>query len=345
VAEPNGESGENPLGGGDRADDGVASPAGAGRRIVLGPASAGTRLDIFLAAELMLSRAQVVRLLERGAVSLGGRRLSRSAKGTPLPEAGELVVAPFRSRSAEQAVPETGGAPTVLAEGSGWLAIDKPAGMPVHPLREEERGTALGHVIGRYPEIHGVGEGGLRSGVVHRLDVDTSGALLFATTEARWRQLRGAFQQHEVAKRYRAIVAGAFAPPDGVLEMELALVVARHRPSLVRPATSEEVARGRARVIRQTVRVIEALGGATLIEVWPQTGFLHQIRASLAHIGHPVVGDDRYAEGSELTALAVERCGAERHMLHAAEVSWHDVVAVAPDPDDFARCLERLSAG
>jgi len=344
VAEPNGPSGKDSLGGGDRLDNGAASPAGTGRRIALEPDSAGARLDVFLGAELMLSRAQVVRLLERGAVSLDGRRLSRSAKGTPLPEAGELVVEPFRSRGAERALPEIGGAPTVLAEGDGWLAIDKPAGMPVHPLREDERGTALGHVIGRHPEIHGVGEGGLRSGVVHRLDVDTSGALLFATTEARWRQLRGAFQQHEVAKRYRAIVAGAFAPPGGVLEMELALVVARHRPSLVRPATSEEVARGRARVIRQTLRVVDTLAGATLVEVRPQTGFLHQIRASLAHIGHPVVGDDRYAEGSESAALAVERCGAERHMLHAAEVSWQDVAAAAPDPDDFARCLDRLSA-
>jgi 23S rRNA pseudouridine1911/1915/1917 synthase len=198
-------------------------------------------------------------------------------------------------------------------------------------------------VIARHPEIHGIGEGGLRSGVVHRLDVDTSGALLFATSETRWQQLRRAFQGHEVAKRYRAIVAGAFEPPGGELAMELALVVARHRPSLVRPATTEEIGRGRARVIRQTVSVIDRLAGSTLVEVRPRTGFLHQIRASLAHIGHPIVGDDRYAEGSEPAALTAERSGADRHMLHAAEVGWQQVAAAAPDPDDFVRCLERLS--
>jgi 23S rRNA pseudouridine1911/1915/1917 synthase len=198
-------------------------------------------------------------------------------------------------------------------------------------------------VIARHPEIHGIGEGGLRSGVVHRLDVDTSGALLFATSETRWQQLRRAFQGHEVAKRYRAIVAGAFEPPGGELAMEVALVVARHRPSLVRPATSEEIGRGRARVIRQTVYVIDRLAGSTLIEVRPRTGFLHQIRASLAHIGHPIIGDDRYAGGSEPAALAAERSGAERHMLHAAEVGWQQVAAAAPDPDDFVHCLERLS--
>jgi 23S rRNA pseudouridine1911/1915/1917 synthase len=318
-------------------------PGDSDRALRLTPEVAGTRLDVFLGAELTLSRAQVTRLLERGAVSLAGRRLSRSAKGMSLPAEGVISVAAFRARDDERAVPEESAGPPILARGPGWLAVDKPAGMPVHPLREDERGTVLGHLIAQHPEIHGVGEGGLRSGVVHRLDVHTSGVLLFANEEPAWRALREAFQSHAVAKRYRALVAGGFDPPGGELRMELPLVVARHRPSLVRVATEEEERRGRARVITQVVHVLEALDGATLVEVRPRSGFLHQIRASLAHLGHPVVGDDRYGVGSAQAAGLRERSGATRHMLHAAEVGWNDVAAEAPDPADFIRCRERLA--
>ncbi|NIR59804.1 MAG: RluA family pseudouridine synthase, partial [Gammaproteobacteria bacterium] len=77
----------------------------------------------------------------------------------------------------------------VLARGAGWVAVDKPAGVPVHPLRADERGSVLAAVAARHPEVQGVGEGGLRSGVVHRLDVGTSGVLLVATAEDAWQRL------------------------------------------------------------------------------------------------------------------------------------------------------------
>src|SRR5215470_16869036 len=119
-----------------------------GESLEVQASEAGRRLDLFLAERLSLSRGGARRLLASGAVRVGGR---------------------------------------LLAEGPGWLVADKPAGAPVHPLAAGERGTLLGAVAARHPEIQGIGEGGLRSGVVHRLDVDTSGALLFATDAAQWR--------------------------------------------------------------------------------------------------------------------------------------------------------------
>jgi 23S rRNA pseudouridine1911/1915/1917 synthase len=313
----------------------TSRPAPPPRVIGLGAADRGVRLDLFLAAELGLSRGQVRRLLESGAVRLDGRPMRLGDKGLLLPGAGEIEVASWRPPG-EQAIPlpAAGAAgPVRLAEGPGWLALDKPAGMPVHPLREDERDTVLGHVAAGRPEVQGVGEGGLRSGVVHRLDVDTSGVLLVATDEAAWRRLRDAFQRHAVEKIYRAIVSGCFDPPGGELRVRLPLVVARHRPSVVRVARDDEVARGRSREVRQTVRPIEQLAGATLVEVRPVTGFLHQIRASLAHLGHPLLGDRRYADD----AIAAE---APRHMLHAAGVRFEEIEARAPVPDDFLVCLE-----
>ena len=310
------------------------------RILTLSRAGAGVRLDLFLATQLDLSRGQARRLLERGAVSLAGRTLGPGDKGMSLPADGQLQVEAFVAPGDQRAAPpeETSPRPAVVAEGPGWLALDKPAGMPVHPLHPGERISLLGHVSLLRPEVHGVGEGGLRSGVVHRLDIETSGVVLVATEAGQWQRLRSAFQQHRVEKRYRALVEGEVDWPGNVMQMRLPLRVARHKPAFVRVATPEESARGRSREIEQTLRRLEVFPGASLVEIEPRTGFLHQIRASLAHLGHPVIGDVRYgaAEG---------RAGARRHMLHAAEVRFEEVAGRSPDPEDFRAVLQQLRDG
>ena len=164
------------------------------RVLEVAPADAGRRLDVFLADRLSLSRAEVRRLIGRGAVTVDGRQVGESAKGAPLGGCSKVGVAPFSRPDERRPLPDPDAPLVVLAAGSGWLAVDKPAGAPAHPLREEERGTVLNAAIARHPELFGVGEGGLRSGVVHRLDVYTSGVLLVATSEGAWRRLREAFR-------------------------------------------------------------------------------------------------------------------------------------------------------
>jgi 23S rRNA pseudouridine1911/1915/1917 synthase len=308
---------------------------------VAGAADAGKRLDVFLAERLALSRAQTRRLLARGAVSLDGRPLAADAKGIPLAEGVRVEVEPFRAPEHQRALPDDEAAASlrVLAEGPGWLAVDKPPGMPVHPLREDERGTVLNAVAVRHPEIHGVGEGGLRSGVVHRLDVDTSGVLLLATREESWARLRRAFAEHRVEKVYLALVWGDLGDPaEGTPAetVEVGLVIARHRPARVRVVGADE-ARSRRDVRLGSLRwrALEHLGGATLLEVRPRTGFLHQIRATFAHLGHPVVGDASYGPAERLRDVP-------RHMLHAARAAFEEIEAEAPVPPDFAATLARL---
>ena len=213
-------------------------------------AEAGRRLDVFLAERLRVSRGAVRRLLAAGAVRVSGRALGEGDKGLAL-RAGERVeVAAAARADAERIAAEPDAALCVLARGPGWLAVDKPAGMPVHPLGAGERGTLLSAVAARHPEIQGIGEGGLRSGVVHRLDVDTSGAMLLATDAAQWQRLRAAFSEHRVDKRYRAIALGHVAA-DG--EIELSLAIARHRPAFVRAAQPGD-ADARRTVTRWRVR-------------------------------------------------------------------------------------------
>lgn len=283
----------------------------------------GVRLDRFLADKLALSRSQVRRLLAGGKVRLAERSGNASSKGLALC-AGEVVeVEPFTAPEDQEAAPEPGLVVPVLAEGPGWVALDKPAGMPVHPLREHERGTALNALRAMHPEIHGVGEGGLRSGVVHRLDVDTSGALLFATRRETWERLRAAFRERRVSKRYAAVVQGSLAEGEED-EIELPLYVTSSRPARVRMARAGE--RGVATHTRW--QVVRAGPGWSRLAVEIETGFLHQIRATLTHVGHPILGDALYAP-----APVARR--APRQLLHSERVAFEELEAQSPLPEDF----------
>ena len=301
------------------------------QRLEVQPPEAGRRLDVFLAERLGLSRAQTRRLLGRGVVQVEGREVAEAAKGLAVRAGEVVVVAPFTAPAAMRVRPEPEAPLRIVAEGTGWVAVDKPAGVPVHPLREEEGGTLANALIARHPEIHGVGEGALRSGVVHRLDVDTSGVMLFATEESRWQQLRRAFAEHRVEKWYRAIVRGRL---EGSGEIVLPLLLARHRPARVRVASEAEAVRARGVWMSSLAwRVLEIFRDATLVEVRPRTGFLHQIRVTFSHLGHPLVGDRTYDPAP---------LHAPRHMLHAAQVAFEDVQARADDAPDFDAELRRL---
>jgi 23S rRNA pseudouridine1911/1915/1917 synthase len=246
---------------------------------------------------------------------------------------GESVdVSPFARPESAPVQPQPELELRVLAQGEGWLALDKPAGMPVHPLAEDETGTLLNAAIARHPEIQGVGEGALRSGVVHRLDVDTSGVVLVARQQETWLRLREAFTKARITKVYRALVLG-LVEEDGALE--LPLLTARHRPARVRVAREGEEAGRGVRVAKLSFRVLERFADATLVEVRPKTGFLHQIRAVFAWLGHPLAGDRAYGPASDPT-------GAARHMLHASELAFEEIRARSDDAPDFAELLASL---
>jgi 23S rRNA pseudouridine1911/1915/1917 synthase len=291
------------------------------------PDAAGARLDAFLASALGVSRAEARRLLARGGIRVDGRRRGAAEKGERLGAGACVEVEPFVPAADRRPRAEPALALPVLAEGPGWVVVDKPAGMPVHPLREDEGGTALGFVAARHPEVVGVGEGGLRSGVVHRLDLETSGCLAFAYREDAWQRIRTAFRRHRMDKVYRALVVGRL---EGQGDLALDMVVAQHRPARVR------VAAGGHRTALSW-RALEPLRGATWIEVRPVTGFLHQIRAAFAHLGHPLAGDARYG-----AAEAGDPSGAARALLHASSLAGEGVAAEAPEPEDLRAALEAL---
>lgn len=296
----------------------------------------GDRLDRHLAEVLGVSRSAARYLLAAGRVWLGGSLLSSNAKGLSVFAGDEIRVrgpgtgSELRPRSDRASADRL----CELGRGPGWVAVDKPPGCGVHPLRPDQSGTLLNGLLERHPELWGVGEGGLRSGVVHRLDVDTSGVVLFASRQATWEALRAAFAAGAMEKRYWALAAGGWG---GRGDVELALAVTQRSPARVRAFPIGEAPPG-LRTWRTRLRweVLAATERASLVEVSPTTGFLHQIRVTLAYLGHAVLGDARYGAGPSADV--------PRQLLHAAHIRCDrlKIDVASPEPADFQRARERL---
>src|SRR5262249_39330718 len=176
------------------------------RSLEVPPDAAGMRIDVWLAGALELPRARVKELLERGAVRIGGRP----------PRKGDRTVAGARvevtvATEAPRPVPQPELPLEVLYADAALIAVDKPAGLPSHPLQPGERGTVVNALVARYPECAAASADPREGGLVHRLDTLTSGVLLAARTPEAWRATREAFAGRRVDKRYLAVVTGPVA--------------------------------------------------------------------------------------------------------------------------------------
>jgi 23S rRNA pseudouridine1911/1915/1917 synthase len=262
--------------------------------------SAPRRLDAFLHALLPgLSRRLVHTVIAEGAVRVNGRP---GRKGTLL-EPGDRVTAPQIGPLAPDPTLEL---PVVHAD-EAVVVVDKPGGMPGHALDPRQRGTVASFLLTRWPEMAAVGEP-LAPGLAHRLDTGTSGLLAAARTPEAFAALREAFRAGRVRKRYLAVVAGS-ATVHTTIEVGL-----RHDPR-DRRRMIPAGAGTRGWRARSAVDSVAAYGDRQLVQVTIETGVTHQVRAHLALLGHPVLGDDLY--GGPPAVLPPER-----HALHAAALAF-----------------------
>jgi 23S rRNA pseudouridine1911/1915/1917 synthase len=270
---------------------------------------AGWRADIFISHQIpRLSRTRVKRILARSAFDEEGRRI----KPHKTMREGERVTI-FRPPPEEPDVPRHF---SVLYEDDWILGIDKPAGLPVHPTARYHRNTLTALLRDRYGENRPI--------LAHRIDAETSGILILAKRPETERALKLMFAKRVVRKRYLAVVEGVPPERQGRIEVPLG-------PDLEGPIKVKMACREDGLPALTEYRVIEDLETTSLLECLPRTGRQHQIRAHLAHMGHPIVGDKMYGPDPSLfldyiehgpTDEILKRAGARRHLLHAAAISF-----------------------
>jgi 23S rRNA pseudouridine1911/1915/1917 synthase len=217
----------------------------------------------------------------------------------------------------------------VLHRDEHLLVVDKPAGLLVHPV-PGYRGPTL--VQGLLEEVGGEG---IRPGIVHRLDRDTSGLLVVARDDRTLARLQSALRRRKIHRSYVALVRGRPPSRRGTIEAP----IGRDRRDPTRVSLDSDVARPAV----THFAIAEALSGRTLLDVELETGRTHQIRVHLAAVGHPVVGDPVYGHGREL--------GLDRQFLHAARLrfthpwSEQEVDVRSPLPADLAMALDLARVG
>ncbi len=291
---------------------------------------AGSRIDVLLAQRTSLSRAAVQRLIERGAVTAGGRTVSKNHRVEEGETISYMPPEPEPARPAAVPIPLD-----VRYEDGDLLVISKPAGLVVHPAAGHREDTVVNALLHRYPGL-ATGEDEMRPGIVHRLDKMTSGLMLVALTPASRERLVEMMQERRIRREYLALVKGIFPLRDGTIDAP----IGRDPQNRKKMAVTESG--GREALTR--FRVLEALPGASLLEVALDTGRTHQIRVHLAFIGHPLVGDGVYGKRGHLE----ETAGLERQFLHAFRLSLpHPMTGETLEftdslPPDLEEALARL---
>ncbi|MCS7060815.1 MAG: RluA family pseudouridine synthase [Anaerolineae bacterium] len=320
------------------------------------------RLDKILTALLPdLTRSAAQRLIEQGYVHVGGVVRDAAYRA----RVGETIEVWLPKSPAEpdllpEAIPLD-----ILYEDEEVLAINKPAGLVVHPGAGNPMGTLANALLSHAPQLAAVGEKD-RPGIVHRLDKETSGIVLIAKTPAAHRALQEQFKSRAVKKLYLALCVGAVTPTRGVINKPIGrdpsnrkrmAVTITGRPAMTEYAVAEVFTPG-GRTIDvfpngdqtagwpQSIR-LPAKASYSLVRAWPTTGRTHQLRVHFKSIGFPIVGDAVYGATRR---DPLSRALAPRQMLHAGELTFilpasgQTCTLYAPLPADMRRLMDALSS-
>lgn len=281
-------------------------------------AAAGARLDHYLAQTLAgISRKAIKRALDSGQVFVDGRTATRAGM---LLAGGECVELSVEGEASPPLIPPL----SVLYHDDSLLAINKPANLPVHPT-VGNRLNAL-DLVSDYVAARGGEE---RPILLHRLDADTTGLLLFALTSLANRSLSRQFSEHQIEKTYLALVSGH--PPAR-------FAVTNHLKAGVRGRTVAVSSGGLA--AQTDFTTLACNSGIALVKARPRTGRTHQIRTHLASQGYPLLGDTLYG-GQDSLLLPTGRIPLLRHLLHASALVFSHPLSgkklrlTAPIPEDF----------
>lgn len=285
------------------------------------------RLDRFLDASLPeLTRSQIKRLIEEGAVTLDGAACKASTKLRGREKVAVVLPEPVAPNAQPEPIPLS-----VLYEDSALIVVNKPAHLVVHPAPGHQSGTLVNALLYHCHDLSGVG-GELRPGIVHRLDKDTSGVMVATKDDLTHQCLARQFKAHSIQRRYRALVHGNIDGDHGSVDQ----AVGRH--PVHRKKMSTNVREGRHAVTHWKVLRRYPDDRLTLVDLALETGRTHQIRVHMAAMNCPVVGDPLYGGSSRTKSLADTRLRQMvgqlgRQFLHAWKLGFEH-------PDGTEKCFQ-----
>ncbi|MBQ7119635.1 MAG: RluA family pseudouridine synthase [Oscillospiraceae bacterium] len=285
----------------------------------------GTRLDVFIATKLNITRNAAAALIEGGGVS-ALKKNYKVREGDSI----EVVLPELREIDVEaQDIPLD-----IVYEDSDLLVINKARGMVVHPAAGNWDGTLVNALMYHCgDDLSGI-NGVLRPGIVHRLDKDTSGVMLVAKSDISHNSLAEQIKEHTVRREYRTIVIGNLRDDEGTISAP----IGRHKTDRKKMAVTEN----NSKDATTHYKVIERYPGFTYVSCLLETGRTHQIRVHMSHIGHPVIGDRIYG--------ARDKLGIEGQCLHSKNVTFvhprsgEERYFETELPDYFENILRKLRA-
>ena len=303
----------------------------------------GRRLDAYMAARFSeYSRTFVKALIQEGQITVNGAPV----KPSHAPVRGDRIVALVPMRRHEEVPPED--IPLDILYEDDWIVVvNKPPDLVVHPSKGHQTGTLVNALVYHFQELSGV-SGALRPGIVHRLDRDTTGAILVIKEDAVHEDIARQFEERRVKKEYIAVCEGRVELDSDLVDAPIGPDRHAREKMAIRPSVGKEA--------RTIYEVVERLGDFCIVRCRILTGRTHQIRVHMRHIGYPLVADALYGQRDAL--YPSDLSGGEhrpdeepliaRQALHARRLSIHHPVRdemmtfEAPLPDDMMRLIEAL---
>ena len=289
------------------------------------------RLDLYCSEFTELSRSRIATLIDEENILLNGKKTTKNAKlrfgdivEITIPEPKEYEVVP-------QNIPLD-----IVYEDEDLLVVNKPKGMVVHPAAGNFEGTLVNALMYHCGDSLSGINGVMRPGIVHRIDKNTSGLLMVAKNDLAHNFLAEQIKEHSFTREYISVVYGNVKQDDGTVNAP----IGRH--PIKRKQMAVVSSGGREAVTHFSV--IERLNGFTYLKLRLETGRTHQIRVHMAHLGHPVAGDDVYGPKKVITELGGQCLHAKKvGFIHPRTKNYMEFDSVIPDY--FERFLERKRNG
>jgi len=310
------------------------------KKIIVTAENVGQRVDKFLMEEVFFNgektRGEIIKNIKEGNIVVDGKIV----KPSYALKTDEEIKIDIRKEK-EEVIANKNIKVEIIYQDKNIVVVNKPSGMSVHPNDSEREQTLVNALVVAFPEIKNINDGSegswMRPGIVHRLDKDTSGAMVIAKNKKTFNELKKKFADREMEKNYVALVYGHLGKTTGVVDAPIARSASFKKQKIARGKI-----KGTSRSAVTEYKLLKRYADFDLVEALPKTGRMHQIRVHLAFLGSPIVGDAKYRR-KNLTVPV----GVTRQLLHAQKLKFElfgkQYAFEAPLPNDFQKFLSSLT--